>query len=106
MRQSGTSGHLWTFNNKRTFQSSGLDDKVPVVTLGGWVSRDSPPELLPGDDAVVLGERLLLDAALNPGQQSAAAAGRSRFDCRAVVVLEAAPGSGVHPRTLVDHGVD
>lgn len=68
--------------------------------------RDSPPELFPGDDAVVVGERLLHDAALNIGQQTTDAAGRwARFGCRTVVVLETAPVSGVHPRTVVDHGV-
>lgn len=68
---------------------------------------DSPPELSPGDDAVVVGERLLLDGALNLGQQATDAGGRrSRFGWGAAVVLGAAPVSGVHPRTFVDHGVD
>lgn len=70
----------------------------------GRSPRDSPAELFPGDDAVVVGEGLQHDAALNIGQQTIDAAGRPAwFGCR---VLETAPVSGVHPRTVVDHGVD
>lgn len=48
--------------------------------MGFVVKRDSPPELFPGDDAVIVGERLLLDGALNLGQQTTDAEGRrSRF---------------------------
>lgn len=59
----------------------GVRDKVTGLTFVGFaLKRDSPPELFPGDDAVVVGEKLLLDGALNVGQQSTDAAGRrSRF---------------------------
>ena len=64
----------------------------------------SPSELFAGDDGVVVGERLAVDAGFDFGQQAADAAARARFGCQ--VVLEAgpasrAPGAG----TFWDHGV-
>lgn len=65
----------------------------------------SPPELLAGDDGVVLGERFIVDGGFDFGQQTIGSAALVRFGCRRVALV-AGPASrlpGVW--TFWDHGV-